>query len=141
MGKQARIRAARGPKLTIAGAQQKQQERARARRMRLATPTQLVTDPVPSNEEPKEEQAPMETAPTAVTCQVRGCPRPALELHEGVEMAPVWLCGRCGEIARANLLDAAREERIKDLIRGSYEQAAEHHARYHGARSLLYSLS
>lgn len=138
MGKQARIRAARGPKLILPGENDRRSRRAAERRARKATASTIA----PPSDEGAKEEPPLEPTPvTMVKCQVRSCPRPALECHESPEITPVWLCGRCGEVARANLLDAAREEQIKDLIRGMYERSAEHHSRYHGPRSTLYSLS
>jgi hypothetical protein len=135
MGKAARIRATRGPKLLLPGENERRAERARARRIRQSAPPMIVDPTPPSNEGAKEEP----TGPTMAKCQVRGCPNAALERHESPEMTAVWLCGRCGEIARANLLDAAREARIKELITDAYRPAAEHHARLHGPTSDLYA--
>jgi hypothetical protein len=135
MGKAARIRATRGPKLLLPGENERRAERARARRMRQSAPPMIVDPTPPSNEGAKEEQA----VPTMTRCQVRGCPNAALERHESPEMTAVWLCGRCGEIARANLLDAAREAAVKDGILTCYRPTAEYTARFHGPTSDLYA--
>lgn len=56
-------------------------------------------------------------------CQVVGCPNVGLETHDGPN-GPVFLCGRCGIVARRNLRDEATNQAILAELAKSLERAA-----------------
>lgn len=82
-------------------------KRSKRKRRNQATPT------LPEN--PPERGLP--------ECQVVGCPNLPLERHAGPG-GIVWLCGRCGIVARRNLRDEATNQEILAELAKPLERAA-----------------
>lgn len=63
------------------------------------------------------------TTPSWPQCEVVGCEHPMLEIHAGPS-GPVYLCGRCGMIARRNLREEADREALAEAMARPFMRTA-----------------